>query len=140
MGHRLCLLTNREREVLSLIAEGNTTRQIARHLGISFKTACCHRAHVLEKLGARKSIEAVRTAVAQGLIERPWGTELGVSPELSARADMALISFRDHRQKLSEALQEFGALRKRTKGLREDLRALRHETQRRLSDCRKATA
>ena len=44
-------LTERERQVLVLIAEGKSTKEAAAHLGISYKTADSHRSRILEKLG-----------------------------------------------------------------------------------------
>lgn len=60
-------LTPREREVFHLIAEGLTTKEIARRLDISAKTAENHRARVLQKLGARNTAEVVRYAIRRGL-------------------------------------------------------------------------
>jgi two-component system response regulator NreC len=62
-------LTQREREVLALIAEGNTNQQIAGRLFISIKTVQTHRAHIFEKLGLHDRTELVRYAIRKGLIE-----------------------------------------------------------------------
>ena len=62
-------LTTREREVFHLIAEGMTTKEIARRLGISTKTAENHRGHVLEKLDMRNTAELVRYALRKGLLD-----------------------------------------------------------------------
>jgi two-component system response regulator NreC len=62
-------LTAREREVFHLIAEGMTTKEIARQLGTSTKTAENHRFRVLDKLGARNTAELVRYAVKHGLLD-----------------------------------------------------------------------
>lgn len=62
-------LTTREREVLHLIAEGMTTKEIARRLDISAKTAENHRGHVLEKLDMRNTAELVRYALRKGLLD-----------------------------------------------------------------------
>ena len=62
-------LTPREREVLHLIAEGLTTKEIARRLDISTKTAENHRGHVLEKLDVRNTAELVRYALRKGLLD-----------------------------------------------------------------------
>lgn len=62
-------LTPREREVLSLIAEGNTNQEIASRLYISIKTVQTHRAHIFEKLGLHDRTELVRYAIRKGLIE-----------------------------------------------------------------------
>lgn len=62
-------LTAREREVFHLLAEGLTTKEIARQLDISVKTAENHRARVLAKLGVRNSAELVRYALRKGLLD-----------------------------------------------------------------------
>jgi DNA-binding NarL/FixJ family response regulator len=62
-------LTNRERTVVRLIAEGQTTKQIARTLGISHRTAETHRAQAMRKLGIGSSATLVRYAARNGLIE-----------------------------------------------------------------------
>ncbi len=62
-------LTAREREVFHLIVEGQTTKEIARRLEISAKTAENHRARVLEKLEARNTAELIRYAVRHGLLD-----------------------------------------------------------------------
>jgi DNA-binding NarL/FixJ family response regulator len=61
-------LTSREREVLELIAAGQLTKEIAHSLGISFKTAACHRNRILAKFGARNTAEIIRRAIAAGLV------------------------------------------------------------------------
>ena len=62
-------LTPREREVVKLIAEAHTNRQIADTLKLSEKTVESHRANVLAKLGMRDRVELVRYAIRQGLVE-----------------------------------------------------------------------
>lgn len=62
-------LTERERQVLVLIAEGKSTKQAATSLGISYKTADSHRSRVLEKLGVHETASMVRCAIRAGLIE-----------------------------------------------------------------------
>jgi len=61
-------LTPREREVLQLIAEGNTTKGIAQALGISFKTAESHRSHLMTKLDIHVTAGLVRYAIRRGLV------------------------------------------------------------------------
>ncbi|AQZ70355.1 hypothetical protein BKM31_12845 [[Actinomadura] parvosata subsp. kistnae] len=61
-------LTDREREVLALLAQGETTRGIAGHLSISQTTANTHVQHILRKLGANSRLRAVAVARALGLI------------------------------------------------------------------------
>lgn len=62
-------LTNRELEVVKLIAEAHTNKQIASILGVSEKTIESHRANILNKLGMSDRVELVRYAVRRGLIE-----------------------------------------------------------------------
>ncbi|MFP7721922.1 response regulator transcription factor [Lysobacter sp. A3-1-A15] len=62
-------LTAREREVFHLMAEGLTTKEIARKLDISAKTAENHRARVLAKLDVRNTAELVRYALRRGLLD-----------------------------------------------------------------------
>ncbi len=62
-------LTAREREVFHLIVEGHTTKEIARRLGISAKTAENHRFRVLTKLDVHNTAGLVRYAVRHGLLD-----------------------------------------------------------------------
>ncbi len=66
-------LSAREREVLELLAEGGTSKEIAVNLGLRPKTVENHRSRILDKLGAVNSAAAVRVAVAQGLIAAAGG-------------------------------------------------------------------
>jgi PAS domain S-box-containing protein len=61
-------LTERERQVLTLIAEGRSTKEAALQLGISYKTADSHRSRILEKLGVHETASMVRLAIRAGLI------------------------------------------------------------------------
>lgn len=61
-------LTKRELEVLELMADGLTTKAIGTRLGVTFKTAACHRGRILSKLGVESTVSAVRWAIRQGLI------------------------------------------------------------------------
>lgn len=61
-------LTAREREVLQLVAEGHTNRQIAIRLGISIKTVEKHRFNLMEKLNMRDVTALVRFAIANGIV------------------------------------------------------------------------
>ncbi len=63
------ILTPREEEVLKLIAEGNSARDIAATLMISVKTVDRHRANILQKLGLRDRLDLTRYAIRAGLIE-----------------------------------------------------------------------
>jgi len=62
-------LTRREGEVVKLIAEGMSSREIADTLVISEKTVERHRSNVLEKLGMRDRVELTRYAIRRGLVE-----------------------------------------------------------------------
>ena len=61
-------LTARERQILQLVAEGNTTKEIARLLNVSFKTAESHRNHIMKKLDIHEVAGLVRYAIRQGLL------------------------------------------------------------------------
>lgn len=61
-------LTEREREVLTLVAEGRTSREIGQLLHISQKTVMCHRANIYRKLGTHNQTELIRHAMQEGLI------------------------------------------------------------------------
>ena len=62
-------LTPREREVVQLVAEGRTSKEIASTLGISVKTAESHRSNVMAKLNVHEAAGLVRYAIRQGLIQ-----------------------------------------------------------------------
>jgi two-component system, NarL family, response regulator NreC len=61
-------LSDREREVLRLLALGHTNQEIAKKLYISVRTAETHRAHIMQKLGLSTRAELVRHAIAHGLL------------------------------------------------------------------------
>ena len=62
-------LSEREREVLRLLALGHTNQEIAKKLYISVRTAETHRAHIMQKLRLATRAELVRYALSQGLLE-----------------------------------------------------------------------
>lgn len=62
-------LTPREEEIVKLVAEANTSKEIAGMLHLSEKTVENHRANAMKKLGMRDRVELVRYAIRQGLIE-----------------------------------------------------------------------
>ena len=64
------LLTAREEEIVKLIAEGHSTKEIAATLVISPKTVDRHRANILQKLGLRDRLDLTRFAIRAGLVER----------------------------------------------------------------------
>ncbi len=62
-------LTDREKEILTLVAEGATNQEIAQKLYISVKTVQTHRAHIMEKLNLHDRTMLVRYAIRKGLLE-----------------------------------------------------------------------
>jgi DNA-binding NarL/FixJ family response regulator len=62
-------LSEREREVLRLLALGHTNQEIAKMLYISVRTAETHRAHIMQKLGLQTRAELVRHALEEGLLD-----------------------------------------------------------------------
>lgn len=62
-------LTGREREVLQLVAEGSTTREVAASLGVSVKTAESHRTRMMRKLDIHHVAGLVRYAIRRGLVQ-----------------------------------------------------------------------
>ena len=66
-------LTDRERQVLALVAQGYTNREVGLMLGLSPKTVEAHRAHTMNKLGLRRRVEMVQYALREGyLTPEPW--------------------------------------------------------------------
>jgi two-component system response regulator NreC len=68
------ILTEREREVLSLIAQGLSNQEIADRLVISIKTVNRHRENIMAKLNLHSRVELVRYAIEKGLIEMDAGS------------------------------------------------------------------
>ncbi len=66
--HAITLLTEREKEVLKLIAEGKSTKQIAAHLNVSSKTIESHRRQVMAKLNIRNVADLTKYSIREGLI------------------------------------------------------------------------
>ncbi|MGH9546147.1 MAG: response regulator [Terriglobales bacterium] len=62
-------LTSREREVVQLLAEGQSTKEVACHLNLSVKTAETHRSNVMRKLGLHSVSEVVIYAVRNGIVQ-----------------------------------------------------------------------
>jgi len=61
-------LTDREKQVLKLLAEGKSNKEVATELGISVKTAMSHREHIMEKLDLHNRTDLVKFALRQGVI------------------------------------------------------------------------
>jgi two-component system, NarL family, response regulator NreC len=66
---RFKVLSNREREVFQLIAEGHSTRKIADMLCVSISTIKSHRNKIMEKLGVESQLQLVHVAIQLGLVE-----------------------------------------------------------------------
>jgi DNA-binding NarL/FixJ family response regulator len=62
-------LTSREVQVLALVADGKSTKEVASLLQISYKTADSHRSRIMEKLGVHETASLVRYAVRQGIVQ-----------------------------------------------------------------------
>lgn len=73
-------LTQREREVLALVAEGLTNRQIAERLVVSVKTVETHRTNVMQKLDLHDRTDLVKYAIRRGLISLDAEDEIGGPP------------------------------------------------------------
>jgi two-component system response regulator NreC len=74
-------LTSREREVVQLLAEGKSTKEVACQLNLSVKTAETHRSNIMRKLGLHSVSELVLYAVRNGIVQVTVGV-----PYLSAGA------------------------------------------------------
>jgi DNA-binding NarL/FixJ family response regulator len=61
-------LSKRELQVLALMVDGRTSKEIAAELGITFKTAVTHRASIMSKLDVHETASAVREAIRRGLV------------------------------------------------------------------------
>ncbi len=62
-------LTDREKQVLKLVAEGRSNKEVASLLDVSVKTAMSHREHVMQKLGLHSRTDLIRFALRQGVIQ-----------------------------------------------------------------------
>ncbi len=74
-GRPVTEMTTRERQVAKMLAEGLTSKEIARRLGISPRTVEVYRAKLIEKFGARNGLELVARLVGLPLFESPAGGE-----------------------------------------------------------------
>jgi DNA-binding NarL/FixJ family response regulator len=68
-GDPVALLTPRQRDVLRLLAEGRSAKQVAAELGISIRTVEFHKYQMMETLGVRTNAELVRFAIRHGVVE-----------------------------------------------------------------------
>jgi DNA-binding NarL/FixJ family response regulator len=63
------VLTSREREVIQLLAEGKTSKEVAVALNLSVKTAETHRTNLMRKLGLHSVADLTRYAVRNGIVQ-----------------------------------------------------------------------
>ena len=63
------VLTEREIEIVRLIAEGLINREIAERLGISVKTVDTHRGNIMEKLNVHNTAELIKYAIRKGIVQ-----------------------------------------------------------------------
>jgi DNA-binding NarL/FixJ family response regulator len=67
-GNPLNRLTSRERQVMQMVAEGNTSKEIAKVIGVTDKTVDKHRSNLMAKLNLKDLAHLIRTAIKHGLI------------------------------------------------------------------------
>jgi DNA-binding CsgD family transcriptional regulator len=106
--------TPRELEVLRLICEGHSTKQVAGLLGISVKTAACHRMRLMEKAGVHDPINLLRWAIQRGYVtvERPVPPVV-VPPQLPTAQWSLTLGDRTTVGKLTIAFQEYQRAREK---------------------------
>jgi|SRR5579872_1282102 len=84
-------LTIREREVIQLLAEGGSTKDVAHVLGLSVKTAETHRSNIMRKLRLHSLSELVLYAVRNGIVSVPSSQECGLMPAPTSRTCRAAL-------------------------------------------------
>jgi two-component system nitrate/nitrite response regulator NarL len=78
-------LSEREREVLALIADGHSNKAVAQQLGLSVRTVETHRGRIMKKLGVRNAAGLTKFAISQGLIMLHPGEEGGDATTVQQR-------------------------------------------------------
>lgn len=71
IASRLATLTKREREIMAMVVNGHTSKEIAQHFAISFRTVEAYRARIMLKTGARSLPELTRMAVSTNVLNSP---------------------------------------------------------------------
>src|ERR1017187_10301367 len=87
-GERSAALTQRELEVLQMIVDGKSNKEIATALDLSANTIAVHRANIMNSLGIHKTAELVVYAIRAGLVNVPGMAGLGSWSRLSSRLDL----------------------------------------------------
>ena len=121
-------LTPRELEVLTLIARGMTTKELAFKMGITFKTGVCYRTRLLSKLNAHNAADLTRYAIESGLI----ASSASHSPTLAKAGDpsieRSIEKNRKAREDLRQALEAAKSIRQKALEAREELRDVSQQT------------
>ena len=82
-------LTSRQREVLQLVAEGCTAKEIAHQLSLSVKTAVFHKMAIMDKLGLRTTAELTRYAIENNIVPATWRRPSRVDQNIGASRAMS---------------------------------------------------
>jgi DNA-binding NarL/FixJ family response regulator len=85
-------LTARQREVLQLVAQGRTAKEIANVLGLSVKTAVFHKMSIMDKLGLRTTAELTRYAMEHGILASIGKAKAQTTPQLNPLAPEAVTA------------------------------------------------
>ncbi len=96
-------LTPREIEVLRLIATGCSTKEIANALNIAFRTAACHRSHIMTKLDIHDVANLTRYAIRNGLVDAG-----GSAPRRELQSEL-FESLRAAEARYREAMEAYGS-------------------------------
>jgi two-component system response regulator NreC len=88
-------LTPREREVVQLLAEGKSTKEVASHLDLSVKTAETHRSNIMRKLCLHSVSELVLYAVRNNIIQVATGTLGPLDPAPSQAVETPALASRE---------------------------------------------
>jgi DNA-binding CsgD family transcriptional regulator len=116
-------LTPREREVLTQIYLGQSSKEVAAQLGITFKTAVCHRSRILSKLDAHNTAEMLLKARQAGWLS---GAGLAIGAKLQSnniddRVEALLTENESERQSLRDTLADSASLRMEMRAHRQAL-------------------
>ena len=128
-----------EVEVLLLIASGMSSKQAAYELGMSARTATCHRYHIFQKLHVTKAAELVIRAAEMGLIDLHANGRLKANPALTERILAVQQENTAELQKLAALVAESKILRQTVANSRQELHAARRDVMISVKELRHAT-